>query len=58
MTESEHKIVALLGEAWNAYLALPEQHQSDQHEMLHAIHIAQRIVMARPTLREMKASGQ
>jgi hypothetical protein len=58
MTEDEDKIVELLGKAWNSYLALPDQHPQDQHDMLHAIHTAQRIVMARPTLRNMKASGK
>lgn len=58
MTDDERKVVEQLGNVWNAFLALPTQHPQDQHEMLHAIHMAQRIIMARPALREMQASGQ
>ncbi len=53
MTVQETAIVENLGRAWNAFLALPAQHSSDRMDFLKAIHDAQRIIMARPAMRDL-----
>lgn len=53
MTGEEMAVVERLGEAWNAFLALPAQHSSDRLDFLKAIHDAQRIIMARPAMRDL-----
>jgi hypothetical protein len=51
LTKAEREVLEHLADAWNAYLGLEEQHPSDAHEFLTAIHAAQVQVMARPTQR-------
>jgi len=46
-TEQEAFIARLLGEVWNAYLALPVEHPMEQAEFCAAIHRCQDIVLAR-----------
>jgi len=58
MSEDELRVVRKLGEAWNAFLKLPAQHNDDVPEFRHAIHAAQHIVMARPALREMLSDAR
>jgi hypothetical protein len=53
MTDEEMKILELLAEAWNKFLELPTEHESDIREFQYGIHVLQRQVMARPTRREM-----
>ena len=55
MTESERYVVAQLAGAWNAFLALPIQHQDDVDEFRRLIHAAQEKVLARPAIREMNS---
>jgi len=53
-TEEQNCLDSLLN-AWNAFLRLPSQHFRDQKEFMFAIHNAQNIVLARPTIRGIKA---
>lgn len=52
LTEEERLVLDKLAEAWNLYVKLPVQHPMHQQEFAHAIHAAQRLVMARPVSRE------
>ena len=51
LTDDENTVLTKLGEAWNAFLALPEQHADDVTEFRHALHRLQEKVLARPALR-------
>lgn len=51
MTEEERQAIALLCQAWNAYIKLPVQHPMHDTEMAGYIHSAQRLIMSRPTAR-------
>jgi hypothetical protein len=57
ITKDEHKVMCHLVETWNAFLELPEMHPSHRQEFMQAIHAAQRIVLARPALREINQRG-
>lgn len=50
MSDDERKAIVLLGQAWNALLACVSDPQSRQ-EACAAIHVAQNIVLAQPTIR-------
>lgn len=52
LTEEEKKVVALSADLWNAFIALPVQHPSDQQDFCNAIHTIQRIIGARPMMRK------
>jgi len=56
MTEAEKQLVQALGEAWNAFLALPVEHQNDQVEFMWHLHALQNQVMARPARRALYAT--
>lgn len=43
----ERRILKHLAKAWNEFAMLPEQHQQDRGEFLHAIHSAQRTIGVR-----------
>jgi hypothetical protein len=51
LTPQERAVIDLLGEAFNAFVALPREHPSELREFEQAIHVAQTLVMARPTAR-------
>lgn len=51
-TEEEKKAIELSGELWNAFVALPVQHPSDQMDFCNAIHTIQRILGWRPMMRK------
>lgn len=51
MTKEEKQIFEKLGEVWNEYRSLPEEHQSDMKEVEFHIHAIQNIILSRPTLR-------
>lgn len=54
MLESRERIVLeALAQAWNLFFDLPEQHEADAREFCMAIHTAQNIVLARPTMRSL-----
>ncbi len=53
LTEAEQRVLDLLTEAWNAFVALPEQHPVHGHEFMHAINAAKRIMMVRPVERAL-----
>ncbi len=52
ITEEEKQIIGILGEAYKKFIRLPILHTADQREFMHAIHIAQNIVLARSALRQ------
>ncbi|WP_139150004.1 hypothetical protein [Sphingobium yanoikuyae] len=53
MTEDELAVVDQLGHAWDGFLRLPALHSSDRMDFMKAIHDAQRIIMARPAMRDL-----
>jgi len=52
LTDDENKVLAILADAWNAFLALPAQHSDDLVEFRQTLHRLQEKVLARPALRE------
>lgn len=52
LTLEEQECLDALAMAWNRFTALPVLHQWEGQEFMRAIHEAQKIVMARPVLRE------
>lgn len=54
LTGQEQKVLQLTAEVWNAFLLLPRQHADDQTEFRHTLHALQRIVLARPVVRETR----
>lgn len=51
LNDAEQHVLDLLADAWNEFCKLEEIHFSHQQEIYQAIHIAQRVVMARPVAR-------
>lgn len=47
MTEAEIELVDNLGKCWNAFLELPNEHGTESVDFMDAIHVAQRLIMAR-----------
>lgn len=52
LTDEEREVLRITAEAWNAFLTLPRQHPDDQTEFRHTVHALQRIILARPGVRE------
>ncbi len=52
MTPEELRITEILADAFIAYAQLDRYHPSEMDEFTQAIHVAQRIVMARLAVRE------
>uniref|UniRef100_UPI0035C9A0CE hypothetical protein n=1 Tax=uncultured Sphingomonas sp. TaxID=158754 RepID=UPI0035C9A0CE len=57
VTDAELRVVGLLGEAWNAFLAMPVEHSDHQDEFRHAIHAAQDLVLSRVGARQINCPG-
>lgn len=57
LTIQELRVVGLLGEAWNAFLAMPIEHPDERTEFRHAIHQAQHLVLARVGARQINQPG-
>lgn len=57
MTEQEKIVMDRLVEAWNAFVALPVEHDDDILEFRHGIHRLQEKVMARPVRRALNSEG-
>ena len=55
LTEKERELLNQLLATWEAFKALEELHTLDRQDFLAALHAAQRVVMARPVLRELVA---
>lgn len=53
LSKEEQDVMDSLVKAWNDFLELPVYHQWDQQEFMHGIHQCQKIIMARPSQREM-----
>ncbi|MBD8685029.1 hypothetical protein [Pseudomonas sp. CFBP 13719] len=56
-TDQEATTARLLGEVWNAYLALPVEHPMEQTEFCAAIHRCQDMVLARSGRRALNADA-
>ena len=55
LTKEEERVLQLLGEAAHEYGQLPHVHPNDSWDFIHAIHMAQNVVLARPQVPEEKA---
>jgi hypothetical protein len=55
MTERELELLNMLGEVWNTFLSLPQEHPDDTTQFRQNLHILQHQVMARPTRRQLNA---
>lgn len=53
LTPEERRVLDILADAWNAFITLPLEHESERVDFMNAIHDAQYIVMARPAQREL-----
>ena len=53
MTADEKALVEMLGDAWNGFCDLPEEHPCDADEFCKAIHAAQNIILSRAGRRTM-----
>lgn len=53
MTEDERALVMALAKVWDGFLLLPNEHDDDSGEFRHAIHVAQRMILARAGRREI-----
>lgn len=51
LTDNEQIIIEMLADVWNLFSDLPQLHQSDRVEFMHAIHVLQNIVMSRLYMR-------
>lgn len=51
LTPEEGRVIKLLADAWNAFVALPAEHSSERVDFASIIHQGQRMIMARPTRR-------
>lgn len=53
LTPLERSLACQLGEIWNLFLQLPNEHADDQAEFRHLIHAAQEKVLSRPGRRDI-----
>ncbi len=53
LTRHEQILVEKLGEIWNEYCELPEEHINEKEEFFSAIHVCQRTILARSGRRDM-----
>lgn len=51
--DAEREVIDHLVHAWNAFTKLDKLHSDEQDEFRHAIHSAQRLIMARPVQRDL-----
>lgn len=51
MSNAETAVFFKLIAAWNEYVQLPVEHESDHREFQHHLHILQRMVLSRPIRR-------
>lgn len=58
LTRKERELIEKLGECWNDFLQLPEQHTMDKTEFCHGIHRLQDKVGARPAIRELNSLNE
>lgn len=58
LTAQERIVLDTLAEAWNAFTELEVLGEWHKTEFMQAIHIAQRIVMVQPILRQEKDDSQ
>ncbi len=52
LTDAEQHVLDLLADAWAGALALPPVHPADNPELVHHIHAAQNIILARPAVEQ------
>lgn len=53
LTDEEQNLVDALGNVWNKFLELPNEHPCDNQEFCTIIHQAQRMIECRPVRRYM-----
>ena len=58
LTKQEKKLAIALGECWNMFCELPEEHPMECKEFCGVIHQAQAIVLCRPGARELRGQDQ
>lgn len=58
LTREEGLVLNMLGDAWDMFIQLPEQHPAHNQEFMQAIHAAQRIVMCRPIERQLDSEDK
>ena len=54
LSQDEMAVLDHLVAAWNGFVRLPLLHPHERQEFMSVMHEAQRIVMARPVMREME----
>lgn len=54
VTEQEYMIARMLGDVWNLFLKLPNEHPMQNQEFCTAIHRCQDIVLSRAGIRAIK----
>lgn len=54
LTEAESAVLQQTAELWNAFLALPAVHPAEHMELCSKIHDLQRMILARPAMREVR----
>lgn len=54
LNEAESAVLQQTAELWNAYLALPMVHPAEKSELCAKIHDLQRMILARPAMREVR----
>lgn len=58
LTDEEHALVTMVGEVWNAFLDLPQEHVRDQAEFCNRVHDLQYMILARPARRALNRQTQ
>lgn len=54
LDETEKATLHHLAEAWNSFIELDSLHPDDREDFKIAIHQAQRIIMSRPIMKQLK----
>lgn len=57
ITEAESALVRALGEVWNDFLKLPQEHPMDRTEFCSAIHQCQEKILSRTARRQLATMG-
>ncbi|KPH62378.1 hypothetical protein ADT71_15480 [Novosphingobium sp. ST904] len=58
LTDEEHALVTMIGEVWNAFLKLPEEHVRDRAEFCNKVHDLQYMILGRPARRAINHPAQ
>ena len=58
LTPAEKDLLLKLGQAWNAFCQLPNEHTSDAREFAEGLHRLQDMIAARAAYRAMRKEGE